>query len=80
MVKYNINDKGLKCVDIDINITLAVDIKGWSRIFQYANRDLTLKDIDDKNDRLRLYDTETGNLIAVYDESLNSKPVIRKKL
>jgi len=74
------NDKGIKCVDIDVNKTLTVDIKGWSRIFQHSNRDLILRDIDEESDRLRLYDTETGNLIAVYDESLNSKPVIRKKI
>ena len=75
MVKYKVVD-GVKCVDIDVNATLTVDIKGWSRIFQYANRDLVLK--EDK--RLRLYDAETNNVIAIYEESLNKKPVIRKKL
>jgi len=74
------NDKGIKCVDIDVNKTLTVDIKGWSRIFQHSNRDLILRDIDEESDRLRLYDSETGNLIAIYDESLNKKPVIRKKI
>ena len=75
MVRYSVVD-GIKCVDIDVNVTLTVDIKGWSRIFQYANRDLILK--EDK--RLRLYDAETNNVIAIYEESLNKKPVIRKKL
>ena len=75
MVRYSIVD-GIKCVDIDINVTLTVDIKGWSRIFQYANRDLILK--EDK--RLQLYDAETNNVVAIYEESLNKKPVIRKKL
>lgn len=75
MVKYKVVD-GVKCVDIDVNTTLTVDIKGWSRIFQYANRDLVLK--EDK--RLRLYDAETNNIVAIYEESLNKKPVIRKKL
>jgi hypothetical protein len=75
MVRYSVVD-GIKCVDIDINVTLTVDIKGWSRIFQYSNRDLILK--EDK--RLRLYDAETNNVIAIYEESLNKKPVIRKKL
>ena len=80
MVKYNINEKGVKCVDIDVNKTLTVDIKGWSRIFQHSNRDLILRDIETEGDRLKLYDAETGNLIAIYDESLNKKPVIRKRL
>jgi len=80
MVKYNINEKGVKCVDIDVNKTLTVDIKGWSRIFQHSNRDLILRDIEFEGDRLKLYDVETGNLIAIYDESLNKKPVMRKKL
>ncbi len=80
MVKYNINEKGVKCVDIDVNKTLTVDIKGWSRIFQHSNRDLILRDIESEGDRLKLYDAETGNLIAIYDESLNKKPVIRKRL
>ena len=75
MVKYKVVD-GVKCVDIDVNVTLTVDIKGWSRIFQYANRDLVLKE----DRRLRLYDAETNNVIAIYEESLNKKPVIRKKL
>lgn len=75
MVRYSVVD-GIKCVDIDINVTLTVDIKGWSRIFQYANRDLILK--EDK--RLQLYDAETNNVVAIYEESLNKKPVIRKKL
>jgi len=75
MVKYKVVD-GVKCVDIDVNITLTVDIKGWSRIFQYANRDLVLKE----DNRLRLYDAETNNIVAIYEESLNKKPVIRKKL
>ena len=80
MVKYNINEKGVKCIDIDVNKTLTVDIKGWSRIFQHSNRDLILRDIESEGDRLKLYDAETGNLIAIYDESLNKKPVIRKRL
>jgi hypothetical protein len=75
MVKYSVVD-GVKCVDLDVNVTLTVDIKGWSRIFQYANRDLILK--EDK--RLRLYDAETNNIVAIYEESLNKKSVIRKKL
>lgn len=75
MVKYKVVD-GVKCIDIDVNVTLTVDIKGWSRIFQYANRDLVLK--EDK--RLRLYDAETNNIVAIYEESLNKKPVIRRRL
>lgn len=75
MVRYKVVD-GVKCVDINPDEILTVDIKGWSRIFQYANRDLILK--EDK--RLRLYDAETNNVIAIYEESLNKKPVIRKKL
>ena len=74
MIRYTIIN-GVKCVDLDVNVTLTVDIKGWSRIFQYSNRDLILK--EDK--RLRLYDAITGNIVAIYEESLNKKPVIKKK-
>lgn len=75
MVKYVVID-GIKCVNIDINVILTVDIKGWSRIFMYSNRDLILKE----GKRLRLYDAITNNVVAIYEESLNKKPVIRKRL
>ncbi len=75
MVKYKIIN-GIKCVDIDKETCLAVDIKGWSRVFMYSNRNLVIKE----SCGLRLYDSDTDQLVAVYVEDLNKKPVIRKKL
>ena len=78
-IKYYINDAGVKCVDLNVDETLTVDIKGWSRIFQYANRDLVIRE----KERLRLYDVETNKCVAVYDEELdkrlNNKQAIRRK-
>jgi hypothetical protein len=78
-VRYYKNKEGLKCVDLDVEKSQRVDIKGWSRIFQHSNRDLVIKD----NERLRLRDVITNNVVAEYDEELNrklnNKPVIRKK-
>jgi hypothetical protein len=73
VVKYYTNANGDKCVDLDVNVTLTVDIKGWSRIFQYSNRDLTLK----QGSRLRLYDKDSGKIVAIYDPELDKK--INKK-
>ena len=75
MIKYKEVD-GVKCVDIENDTCLAVDIKGWSRIFQYSNRNLVIKE----QYGLRLYDLDTDQLVAVYVEDLNKKPVIKKKL
>ena len=73
VVKYYTNANGDKCVDLDVNVTLTVDIKGWSRIFQYSNRDLVLK----QGSRLRLYDKDSGEFVAIYDPELDKK--INKK-
>lgn len=82
-VKYYKDVDGVKCVDIDVNKTLTVDIKGWSRIFQYSNRDLVLREVTKEDSRLKLYDVITGNVIAIYDEELdkklNSKPALRRR-
>jgi hypothetical protein len=78
-VKYYTNSKEEKCVDLDVSKPLVVDIKGWSRIFQYSNRDLVVK----SENRLSIHDVETGSLVATYDEELslknNKKSVIKKK-
>ena len=79
-VKYYTNVEGIRCVDLNVENSQKVDIKGWSRIFQYSNRDLVLKE----SVRLKLFDKETGNVVAIYDEELNikmnKKPVIRKSI
>lgn len=83
VIKYYKNVDGVKCVDIDVNKTLTVDIKGWSRIFQYSNRDLVLREVTREDSRLKLYDAITGNVIAIYDEELdkklNNKPALRRR-
>jgi hypothetical protein len=54
MVKYKVIN-GEKCVNLDMETCLAVDIKGWSRIFMYSDRDLVIKE----SCGLRLYDANT---------------------
>jgi hypothetical protein len=78
-VKYYINEEGLKCVDLNVEETCVVDIKGWSRIIQYSNRDLVVK----TNNRLNILDENTGNVVAVYDDELdmknNNKKAVRRR-
>lgn len=84
VIKYYINSDGIKCVDIkEDKIPYIVDIKGWSRIFQYSNRDLVLKEVSEPNSKLKLYDTKTNKIIAIYDDeldlTLNNKKAIKIK-
>ena len=64
----------MKIHPIDINKTLTVNLKQWSRMIEFGDRDLIVKEGDINS----LYDAITGNKVAIYDKSLNKKKEVIK--
>ena len=80
IVRYKSGDikyvliNGVKIHPIDINKTLTVNLKQWSRMIEFGDRDLIVKEGDINS----LYDAITGNKVAIYDKSLNKKKEVIK--